>query len=84
MVGTKGTSFQLVKPELGWTAEYYGGAQGLTFSTSEVLNPGESVKFGVATDKKTDAINWKVIDENQNSVGPEKTKIVEWKNSGNY
>ena len=73
----KDNSFQLVKPELGWNSKPYGDGQGLTFSTSEVLNPGESVKFGVVTAKKVNAINWKVIDENQNQIGPEKTKIVE-------
>ncbi|SVB08617.1 uncharacterized protein METZ01_LOCUS161471 [marine metagenome] len=73
----KGNSFQVVKQELGWNSKSYGDGQGLTFSTSEVLNPGESVKFGVVTAKKVNAINWKVIDENQNQIGPEKTKIVE-------
>jgi hypothetical protein len=73
----KGNSFQVVKQELGWNSKPYGDGQGLTFSTSEVLNPGESMKFGVVTAKKVNAINWKIIDENQNQIGPEKTKIVE-------
>jgi hypothetical protein len=73
----KGNSFQVVKQELGWNSKPYGDGQGLTFSTSEVLNPGESVKFGIVTAKKVNAINWKIIDENQNQIGPEKTKIVE-------
>ena len=73
----KDNSFQVVKQELGWNSKSYGDGQGLTFSTSEVLNPGESVKFGIVTAKKVNAINWKVIDENQNQIGPEKTKIVE-------
>ena len=73
----KDNSFQVVKQELGWNSKSYGDGQGLTFSTSGVLNPGESVKFGVVTAKKVNAINWKVIDENQNQIGPEKTKIVE-------
>ena len=73
----KDNSFQVVKQELGWNSKSYGDGQGLTFSASEVLNPGESVKFGVVTAKKVNAINWKIIDENQNQIGPEKTKIVE-------
>ena len=73
----KGDTFTSVKPESGWSSKLYGDGQGLTFSTSEVLNPGESVKFGFVTNKKIDAINWKVIDENENEVGPQKTKIVE-------
>jgi len=72
-----GDSFKSFKTESGWSGETYGNGQGLTFSTSEVLNPGESVKFGAITNKKIDAINWKVVDENENEVGPQKTKIVE-------
>ena len=72
-----GDSFQSFKTESGWNGKTYGNGQGLTFSTSELLNPGESVKFGAVTNKKVDAINWKLIAENQNSIGPEKTKIVE-------
>ena len=72
-----GDSFKSFKTESGWSGETYGNGQGLTFSTSEVLNPGESVKFGAITNKKIDAINWKVVDENENEIGPQKTKIVE-------
>jgi hypothetical protein len=72
-----GDSFKSFKTESGWSGETYGNGQGLTFSTSEVLNPGESVKFGAITNKKIDAINWKAVDENENEIGPQKTKIVE-------
>ena len=72
-----GDSFKSFKTESGWSGKTYGNGQGLTFSTSEVLNPGESVKFGAITDKKIDAINWKVVDENENEIGPQKTNIVE-------
>ena len=70
-------SFKSFKTESGWNGKIYGSGQGLTFSTSDLLNPGESVKFGAITDKKIDAINWKLIDENENEIGPEKTEIVE-------
>jgi len=72
-----GNSFKSFKTESGWNGESYGSGQGLTFSTSETLNPGESVKFGAITDKKIDKINWKAIDENKNEIGPAKTEIVE-------
>ena len=72
-----GDSFKSFKTESGWSGQTYGNGQGLTFSTSGVLNPGESVKFGTITNKKIDAINWKVVDENKNEIGPQKTKIVE-------
>ena len=72
-----GDSFKSFKTESGWNGKIYGSGQGLTFSTSDLLNPGESVKFGAITDKKIDAINWKAIDENENEIGPAKTEIVE-------
>ena len=72
-----GNSFQSFKTEFGWNGTTYGNGQGLTFSTSEVLNPGESVKFGAITDKKVAAINWKLVDDNENQIGPDKTSIVE-------
>ena len=72
-----GDSFKSFKTESGWSGETYGNGQGLKFSTSEVLNPGESVKFGTITNKKINAINWKVVDENENEIGPQKTEIVE-------
>ena len=72
-----GDSFKSFKTESGWNGQTYGSGQGLTFSTSDLLNPGESVKFGAITDKKIDAINWKLIDENENEIGPAKTEIME-------
>jgi len=72
-----GDSFKSFKTESGWNGKTYGDGQGLTFSTSDMLNPGESVKFGAITDKKVSAINWKIVDENENEVGPAKTEIVE-------
>ena len=72
-----GDSFKSFKTESGWNGQTYGSGQGLTFSTSDLLNPGESVKFGAITNKKIDAINWKAIDENKNEIGPAKAEIVE-------
>ena len=69
-----GDSFKSFKTESGWSGETYGNGQGITFSASEVLNPGESVKFGAVTNKKIDAINWKVVDENENEIGPAENK----------
>ena len=72
-----GDSFKSFKTESAWSGKTYGNGQGLTFSTSEVLNPGESVKFGAVTNKKIGVINWKAVDENENQIGPAKTEIVE-------
>ena len=46
-------------------------------SASKALNPGESVKFGLITDKKTSGINWKAIDENGNTIDKKKAKVQE-------
>ena len=72
-----GESFKSFKTESEWTGKTYGSERGLTFSTSDVLNPGESVKFGAITDKKIDTINWKAIDENENEIGPAKIEVIE-------
>ena len=71
-----GDSFKSFKTESGWSGQTYGDGQGLTFSTSDLLNPGESVKFGAITDKKIHAVNWKAIDENKIEIGPAKAEIV--------
>ena len=69
-------SFKSFKAESGWDVKHMRDGQGFSFSTSELLNPGESVKFGGITDKKIDVIFWKVIDENENEV-KDQTEIVE-------
>ena len=35
----------------------------IIFTSSEPIKPGESVKFGVKTDKAKPGINWKALDE---------------------
>ncbi len=54
-------NFKSFKTEKGWVGEK--NAQGvIVFISSEPIKPGESVKFGVKTDKVTSGINWKVLD----------------------
>ena len=62
-------SFKLFKSESDWGGGKYSDGQLLVFTASNVLKPGESVKFGVITDKKTSGINWKVLDGNENELG---------------
>ncbi|NQV40379.1 MAG: biofilm-associated protein [Nitrosopumilus sp.] len=55
-------NFKSFKTEKGWTGEK--NAQGvIIFTSSKVIKPGESVKFGVKTDKPNPGINWKVLDK---------------------
>ena len=56
-----GFSFQSFKTEQGWTGEKT--PQGvIIFTSAEPIKSGESVKFGVKTDKVSSGINWKVLD----------------------
>ncbi len=57
-----GFSFESFKTEKDWMGEKT--PQGvIIFTTSETINPGESVKFGVKTDKEKPGINWKALDK---------------------
>ncbi len=55
-------SFKSFKTEKGWVGEKT--PQGvIIFTSSETIKPGESVKFGVKTDKAKPGINWKALDK---------------------
>jgi len=63
-------SFKSFKTEKGWVGEKT--PQGvIIFTSSETIKPGESVKFGVKTDKAKPGINWKTLDkgDKQMSIG---------------
>ena len=79
------TSFESFKTEEGWT-----GKQNETgviiFTTSDPIKSGESIKFGIKTDKVKPEINWKTLDENNEQIAigkiltgdlPEKPTTVE-------
>ena len=74
-------SFKSFKVEPGWTGNEKANGQMIVFSASKALNPGESVKFGLVTDKKTSGINWKAIDENGNTIDKKKVIVQEITNS---
>ena len=61
-------SFKSFKSEQNWGGGKYSDGQLLIFTATNPLKPGESVKFGVITDKKASGINWKVLDENDPAV----------------
>ena len=60
-------SFKSFKTEKGWIGEKT--PQGvIIFTSSEPIKKGESVKFGVKTDKVSSGINWKVLDKNDKQL----------------
>ena len=61
-------SFKTFKSESGWGGGKYSDGQLLIFTATNTLEPGESVKFGVITDKKASGINWKILDQNDNEI----------------
>jgi len=61
-------SFKSFKTEKGWVGEKT--PQGvIIFTSSETIKPGESVKFGVKTDKAKPGINWKALDKGDKQIG---------------
>ena len=65
-------NFKSFKTEKGWVGEK--NAQGvIVFTSSESIKPGESVKFGVKTDKAISGINWKVLDNKNVQIDTGKT-----------
>jgi len=70
-------SFKSFKTEPGWGGGKYSDSKLLIFTVTNTLNPGESVKFGLTTNEKVNAINWKVLDQNENEIDTRKTTIQE-------
>ena len=60
-------NFKSFKTEKGWIGEK--NAQGvIIFTSSESIKSGESVKFGIKTDKPITGINWKVLDKKNTQI----------------
>jgi len=60
-------NFKSFKTEKGWVGEK--NSQGvIIFTSSQSIKPGESVKFGVKTDKVNSGINWKALDNKDTQV----------------
>lgn len=60
-------NFQSFKTEKGWVGEKT--PQGvIIFTSSELIKPGESVKFGVKTDRPSSGINWKALDSKDTQI----------------
>lgn len=72
----KDFSFNSFKSEDGWTGKKT--PQGvIIFSSNEPIKKGESVKFGIKTDKQNPAINWKAIDSGNKEVQAGFTTVAE-------
>ena len=70
-------SFKTFKSEPGWSAAKNPDGQLLVFTATNPLKPGESVKFGVITDKKASGITWKILDQNENQIDTGNTSSQE-------
>ena len=68
-------AFTSFKSEPGWGGGKYSDSKLLIFTATNTLNPGESVKFGLVTDEKVNAVNWKVLDRNDNDIDKGKISI---------
>ena len=68
-------TFTSFKSEPGWGGGKYSDSKLLIFTATNTLNPGESVKFGLITDEKVNAINWKALDPNDNDIDKGKISI---------
>jgi len=68
-------TFTSFKSEPGWGGGKYSDSKLLIFTATNTLNPGESVKFGLVTDEKVNAINWIALDQNDNDIDKGKTSI---------
>jgi len=68
-------TFTSFKSESGWGGGKYSDGKLIIFTATNTLNPGESVKFGLVTDEKVNAMNWKVLDGNDNDVDKGKISI---------
>ena len=69
--------FKSFKSEPGWSGGKYSGGKMLIFTATNMLNSGESIKFGLTTNEKVNAINWKVLDQNEQSIDTRKTSTQE-------
>jgi len=60
-------NFKSFKTEKEWVGEKTSLGV-IIFTSSETIKPGESVKFGVKTDKAKPGINWNALDKEDNQI----------------
>ena len=71
------TTFKSFKTELGWAGGKYSDDKLLIFTSTNTLNPNESVKFGLSTNEKVNGMNWIALDQNGKEIDTRKTPIQE-------
>ena len=64
----KGGEFKSFKTERGWIGKKT-SADTITFTSTLPIKPGQSVKFGIKTDKFNPVFNWKVFDKEGDELG---------------
>ena len=69
------TTFESFKSEPGWGGGKYSDDKLIIFTATNTLNPGESIKFGLITSEKTNSMNWKALDQNDNEIDKGKITI---------
>ena len=70
-------TFKSFKSEPGWGGGEYSDGKLVIFTATNTLNPSESVKFGLVTDEKVNAINWKAVDVDGETIDQGKTTVLE-------
>ena len=68
-------TFESFKSEPGWGGGKYSDGKLVIFTSTNTLNPNESVIFGLITSKIVNGINWKALDQNGNDIDTGKTSI---------
>ena len=66
------SNFKSFKTERGWTGQKTPEGV-IIFTTSNPVQPGEVVKFGVKTDKPKPGINWKALTDTDQQIATGKT-----------
>jgi hypothetical protein len=69
-------NFKSFKTEKGWTGQKTPEGV-IVFTTSNPVQPGEVVKFGVKTDKPKPGINWKALSDTDKQIATGKTLVSE-------
>ena len=63
-----GGTFKSFKTEKGWLGKKTDSST-ITFSSTNPVKPGQSVKFGIKTDKSTPSFSWSALDSDGDEIG---------------
>ena len=68
--------FKSFKTEQGWLGKKQLNGV-IEFTSQKIVNPGETVKFGIKTMQQNPVINWKAVDSDGNVISSASTKSIE-------